>query len=132
FLDQPIPRWADEGMAVLTEPPELVERHLRNLSSCRQNGQTLSLRQVMQLNDYPEPRLISGFYAESVSLVDYLSSLRGPQEFARSPHPAQKEGYEPALRRHYSIPSFAELEQRWSQYAFAPRSGATEVAAKSQ
>ena len=35
FGDQPVPRWADEGMAVLTEPREKIERHLRNLPKYR-------------------------------------------------------------------------------------------------
>ena len=130
FVDQPIPRWADEGMAVLSEPRELVERHLGNLSSSQQNGQTLRLSQLVQLNDYPEPRFISGFYAQSVSLVEYLSSLRGPQEFSQFLRDAQREGYEASLNRHFGIRGFTDLEQRWSQYASRGRATDAGLAAK--
>src|SRR5207244_3282532 len=71
FGDVQVPRWADEGMAVLTEPRDKVERHLHNLDRCRQDGQLFSLRQLMQMHDYPDPRYIGAFYAESVSLVDF-------------------------------------------------------------
>src|SRR5262249_59337015 len=82
FGDHLVPRWADEGIAVLSEPREKVERHLRNLSRCRQEGQVFHLRHLMQLGEYPDPRSISAFYAQSVSLVEFLANERGPQEFA--------------------------------------------------
>lgn len=119
FGENPVPRWADEGMAVLTEPREKVDRHLRNLSKCRQDGQLFNVRQLMQLNDYPEPRLISAFYAQSVSLVDFLSNEKGPQVFAQFLRDGLKGGYESALKKHYDFKSFDDLNQRWNQKTFA-------------
>ena len=131
FGDQPVPRWADEGMAVLTEPRELIERHFYNLPAERPNGPTLSIRQLVQLNDkYPAAHLIPAFYAESVSLVEYLSSLRGPQAFSQFLRDAQRQGYESALNRAYGIRGFDELERRWSQYAATNRPGNIGVASK--
>lgn len=118
FGDVPVPRWADEGMAVLTEPRDKVERHLRNLSRCKQDGQTLGLRQLMQLRDYPDPRSITAFYAQSVSLVDFLSNEKGPQVFAEFLREGLRTGYEPALQRYYNYRTFEDLEQRWAQQAF--------------
>jgi hypothetical protein len=118
FGDRPVPRWADEGMAVLAEPREKVERHLRNLARCRQEGQVFNARQLMLLDEYPDPRFITAFYAQSVSLVEFLANLRGPQTFALFLRDALRGGYEPALQRHYSFRSFAELQQSWTQYAF--------------
>ena len=41
-------------LAVLTEPPDKVERHLANLVRRRQEGQTLfPLQDLMQLDNYP-------------------------------------------------------------------------------
>ncbi|MCS6852580.1 MAG: hypothetical protein NZ700_15600 [Gemmataceae bacterium] len=118
FGEHPVPRWADEGMAVLTEPREKVERHLRNLHRCRQENQLFSLQQLMQLPDYPEPRAISAFYAQSVSLVDFLCQERSPQVFAQFLRDGLHTGYEAALRKHYGYRGFDELQQRWSQKAF--------------
>lgn len=53
-------------MAVLSEPRDKIERHLRILPQLRQDKQLFTTRQLMQLNDYPDPRHISSFYAERV------------------------------------------------------------------
>jgi hypothetical protein len=77
----------------------------------------MSIRQIMQLNDYPEGRYISTFYAQSVSLVEFLSREKGPQELTQFLREGMHGGYEAALRRHYGIQDFSDLEQRWQQYA---------------
>src|SRR5262249_10131357 len=116
--DNPMPRWADEGMAVLSEPRERIDRHLRNLPRHRQERTLFSVRNLMLLSDYPEPRLIGPFYAESVSLVEYLSGLKGPQAFAGFLRDGAKNGYEAALKRCYNIADFNDLETRWRKHAF--------------
>jgi len=120
FGEQPIPRWADEGIAVLTEPRDKVERHLRNLSRCRQETGLYTAKQLMTLNDYPEPRYITVFYAQSVSLVEFMSSGEyTPDTFTRFLRAAQKDGYEVALRQHYGLRSFNELHQKWETKVMA-------------
>jgi hypothetical protein len=116
FGEQQVPRWADEGLAVLSEPREKIERHLRNVSRCRQDGLLFTLHQLVQLSDYPDPRYIGAFYAQSVSLVEYLASERGPRVFVEFLRDGLRGGYEAALQRHYGCQGFADLEQRWTQY----------------
>jgi hypothetical protein len=131
FGDKPVPRWADEGMAVLTEPREQIERHLRNLPKHSQERQLFYLRDLVQLEDYPQqPQRVGAFYAQSVSLVDFLSRQKGPQTFAQFVHDGQSSGYEEALRRHYGYQGFPELEQRWRAYAFRDSAGSTNVAGR--
>jgi hypothetical protein len=119
FPGQSVPRWADEGVAVLTESRERVERYLRNLPALRQQGQLLQVSQLLQLQDYPEPRRITAFYAQSVSLVEYLADLRGPQVFSQFLRDALRGGYEPALQKHYQLRDFDELQLAWAQKVFA-------------
>jgi hypothetical protein len=118
FGDAQVPRWADEGLAVLTEPRDKIERHLRNLPLYRQGRQLFGLRQLMQMNDYPDPHYIGSFYAESVSLVEFLSKQKGPRTFTAFLREGLRGGYEPALKRYYGFADFADLEQHWIQYAF--------------
>jgi hypothetical protein len=125
FGEQPLPRWADEGLAVLSEPRDQVERHLRNLASCRQQNSLFSVQQLMQLADYPDPPYIKGFYAESVSLIEYLSVLKGPQELTAFLRDARKIGYEAALARHYGFRNFDDLQARWTQKAFVTNDSQT-------
>jgi hypothetical protein len=125
FGDQPPPRWADEGMAVLTEPREKIDRHLRMLSQHARERQLFYLRELMeqtypqpQQNQYPEPRRIGAFYAQSVSLVEFLAQRKGPREFAQFLRDGMRGGYETALRKHYDIKDFSELEKSWRDHAF--------------
>jgi hypothetical protein len=113
-----VPRWADEGMAVLSEPAEEVSLYLRNLQAQRRNG-LFGLEQLMKASDWPEASRIQPFYAQSVSLVDYLCRQKGPQTFAAFLREGLDGGYEPALRKHYGLSGFAELERRWQAHAFA-------------
>jgi len=118
YGDQPVPRWADEGIAVLTEPRDKIDRHLRNLARCRQETGLFSARQLITMNDYPEPRYISAFYAQSVSLTDFLTNLKGPQVLTQFLRDAQKQGWEAALSKNYGFRNFEELQQRWNTQAF--------------
>jgi tetratricopeptide (TPR) repeat protein len=120
-----VPRWADEGMAVLSEPRDRVERHLRNLPRHRDERTLFPLGQLMKMEDYPDPRSIGPFYAQGVSLVEFLSSQAGgPRVFAQFLRDGLEGSYEAALRRHYGIQGFEDLEQRWQQHAFTATTAA--------
>ncbi len=114
---QMLPRWADEGMAVLSEPAERVARHRANLARCQQDNQLLPVKDLLQLDQYPSPRFIRAFYAESVSVVEYLVNQRGPTEFTLFLQDALRYGYDRALQRHYGLQGMSDLEARWSQTA---------------
>jgi hypothetical protein len=118
FGPRDIPRWADEGMAVLSEPRERVELHLRNLPKHRSEGMLFPTATLTRMEKYPEPRAVGAFYAESVSLVEFLSKEKGTQVFSQFLHEALDGGYEPALQKYYGIKDFNELDQRWQRYAF--------------
>jgi len=119
FGEQQIPRWADEGMAVLSEPRARIELHLDGLEQFRRDRLLFSVGQLMQRANYPEQRQAGAFYAQSVSLVEFLAKERGTRVFTRFLQDAQKNGYEEALKKHYGYGSFAELQRRWSEQAFA-------------
>jgi hypothetical protein len=125
FGDFPVPRWADEGLAVLTEPRDKIDRHLRNLPQYRQDRMLFGLRQLMQMNDYPDPRYIGSFYAESVSLVEFLARQKDPQTFTAFLREGLRGGYEPALRRYYGFADFNDLQEHWLHSAFRDQTVAT-------
>jgi hypothetical protein len=120
----PVPRWVDEGIAVLSEPTEKVSQHLQNLARASRQRDLFSVRELMRLDDYPTAQRITTFYAESVSLVAFLSRQKGPEVFSRFVRDSQREGYESALRRYYGFRDYADLESRWSQDALDIRSAA--------
>jgi len=118
FGQRRIPPWADEGMAVLTEPDAKVERHLRNLARFHEDNKLFPICDLMAWGNYPStPDQITAFYAECVSLVRFLSSVRGPQVFTRFVRESMDAGCEHALVRNYGW-DIAELELRWQRHEF--------------
>ena len=112
------PRWAEVGMAVLSESPARVGQHRRNLVKFYQDGTLPNVRNLMKLaGEPPSPtrKSMKTFYAQSVVLVEFLAMQRGPTAFTEFLRDALRDGYEPALRRHYGW-TFADLETRWAQY----------------
>lgn len=114
FTSRPMPRWADEGMAVLTEPIEKKQAHLRSLGDFLKRGSVFSARQLMTMDDYPDGSQWPMFYAESVSLVEFLVGRATPDKFIDFMDGAQKRGYEYELKRVYNISGFDELDRAWS------------------
>jgi hypothetical protein len=119
FGGRALPRWADEGIAVLSEPEGHVEKHRRNLVRSQTAGELFNVRELMQLPDWPHARRVSAFYAQSVYLVDFLVRQRGPQTFTEFLREGMQHGYEPALQKHYGIRGFTDLQTRWQQQVLA-------------
>jgi hypothetical protein len=117
FGDHPVPRWADEGMAVLDEPQERIDRHLNALSRQRDQGLLFSARELIGMKDYPEPRRIPAFYAQSVSLAEFLAETKDSRTVARFIRDGLRDGFETSLQRNYGW-SFDELESRWQKHVF--------------
>lgn len=120
FADVSLPRWADEGMAVLAEPRAQIERYGKTLMSCRQRGQLLPLATILgKSEEYPEAATITVFYVESVSVVEFLVNQRGPAAFVAFAREAGG-GLDAALTKHYSIRNVAELQDKWLRAIITP------------
>jgi hypothetical protein len=118
FGPRPVPRWADEGMAVLAEPADRIDRHLRNLPMHRDEQRLFKAADLLRMDNYPSADRVGAFYAQGVSLVDFLCKEKNPQVFARFLREAQQDGYEQALERHFGYRSFGDLDQAWERAAF--------------
>ncbi len=116
FTSQQIPRWADEGMAVLSEPS--AEQNLRaaELNESLSAGQVFGLRQLMSI-ETPAEKDWSLYYAQSVSLTRFLVAQGTPEQLISFVRESGKNGVEPALREVYRINGYAELQERWQAYA---------------
>jgi hypothetical protein len=120
-----VPRWADEGMAVLSESRERIDLLLAKLPGVRENGTLFNVGELMRMQDYPEARLVGPFYAQSVSLVEFLCKKKDAPTFARFVREGLDGSYETALERHYGYRDFAELDRDWRRYAFGSAAVAT-------
>lgn len=113
-----VPRWADEGMSVLSEPQDRIERHTRQMSKMNQEGGLFPLKQLLELRDYPENGRVGVFYAQSVSVVQFMASLKGHQVFSQFLKDGMTQGYDSALRTHYGVQDWREMDQAWRATAF--------------
>jgi hypothetical protein len=114
FPDQQLPRWADEGMAVLADSAEKRSLHLRDAQDAlrRQNG--FRLVELLALETYPASGRWDAFYGQSVSLVQYLVEQDSPARFIDFVESAVEIGYDAALRQTYQIDGVRALERQWT------------------
>jgi hypothetical protein len=116
FTVQQIPRWADEGMAVLAEPRAEQQVRAAELQEPLEAGRIFELSKLMAM-DYPAAKDWSLYYAQSVSLTRFLVEQGPPEQFVQFVRDSQRDGIEGALQGVYRIGGFPELQQRWIEYA---------------
>jgi hypothetical protein len=124
FGDQVLPRWADEGMAVMAESPAHQERYRRAVQRFAREGRLISLEQLMQRPDLPtDPAAATAYFVQSVALVEFLAAQKGQQAFAVFLREAPRRGFGPCLQRHYGYRDVAELQAQWQQHVLREASG---------
>jgi hypothetical protein len=128
FTTQQIPRWADEGMAVLSEPRTEQDLRAQDLAEPLSSGRLFRIQDLMAM-DYPEGRFWALYYAQSVSLTRFLVSRGSPSQFVQFVKDSQRNGIEAELKRAYQIEGFADLQTRWLAHA---RGNASAVASSTR
>ena len=114
FSEGSLPRWADEGMAVLADTQAKRDLHARDLRGAWARGTTFRVAELLPLKDYPAAQQWAVFYGQSLSLVDYLASRDTPRQFVKFLDAAKASGYDRALQDCYRIHDMNELEHLWS------------------
>ena len=124
FAQQQIPRWADEGMAVLSEPRSEQQIRAADLEKPLASGKVFRVKDLMVM-DYPDGQYWGLYYAQSVSLTRFLVEQGTPAQFVEFVQGCQRRGHEAELRRIYKIEGFADLQKRWFAYARSQSLAAT-------
>jgi hypothetical protein len=119
FAAEPLPRWLDEGMAILADSHRKRAEHQRSLERALAQGSQYRVAELLSLDDYPTPRQWGTFYGQSASLVAYLVAQRGHARFVEFVELALEHGYDVALERVYEL-NVGELERRWHRAMTAP------------
>lgn len=131
FAGKSLPRWADEGMAILADPADKRERHASDLMRALGNRQQFRLVELIELREYPSASRWGCFYGQSASLAAHLIELKSPRDFIRFIDVSLAQGTPAALRTVYGFPSMGELEARWHRETVSqPESLATRLAAQ--
>lgn len=129
FARHALPRWVDEGVAILADTSDKQRRHRQDLEQALAARREFRLIELVTLIDYPEAHRWGAFYGQSASLVEFLVERFGERPFLDFVEAAGKQGYERALATAYQL-STAELERQWRAHvagssAIASREAAT-------
>jgi hypothetical protein len=116
FVVHQIPRWADEGIAVLAEPLAEQRNREAELREPLEAGRVFPVSQLMAM-EYPEQKDWRLFYAQSVSLTRYLVDQGPPERFIQFVRDSQRTGTAAALRDIYQIEGPSDLHNRWLAHA---------------
>jgi hypothetical protein len=122
FIGRRLPRWADEGLAILADPAQKQDGHLRDFQRALAGQDTFRVVELLTLEDYPAAHRWAAFYGQSASLAQFLVRRGTPEQFVGFLQRSLDKGYETALRDTYRIAGVAELERAWSSDLNATRS----------
>ncbi len=120
FANEPLPRWVDEGAAILADSPAKRQRHVRDLRRAVSAGAHFRLAELLALSDYPPQNRWSTFYDQSAALVEYLVDQQGSCQFAAFVEISREHGYDHATQTVYGCGLF-ELERRWLRSLASPQ-----------
>lgn len=121
FTERRIPAWADEGISMLAESPDKLQRRLNELRSVIAAGRTLRLSQLLSLENGPTSAERAAFYGQSVTLAGLLLERGTPQQLLQFVEAGRQDGHDKALRDVYGITSWSALESEWQAYAGSQR-----------
>jgi hypothetical protein len=129
FTRAPLPRWVDEGIAILADSTDKQRRHARDFERALAHGSEFRLVELVAMDDYPPPGRWGAFYGQSASLVNFLVEQSGEARFLEFVAASLDDGYHAGLRQTYGL-SVAQLEGRWRVHArqLASRSTAPQMA----
>jgi hypothetical protein len=109
----PLPRWADEGGAVLSE--DEVERNRHDMmvrQILNTPGRAIPLRRLFALRDYPGD--VMALYAQGFSVANFLVGNSNRATFlAFVGQGMSQQGWDAAVQTCYKYRSVEELEQAW-------------------
>lgn len=113
FKSTPLPRWADEGIAILADPESKKARHFNDLREALANGTAFHAAALLTMDDYPRADRFGAFYGQSASLTEFLVKRKDPQQFVEFIERSHVVGHETALQECYGIAGVAELHRQW-------------------
>jgi RNA polymerase sigma factor (sigma-70 family) len=108
----PLPRWADEGVAILSS--DQIERTSNEKALepvLNTPGRFITLDKLFAFKEFPSDA--AALYAEGYSLTRYLVESRNRQVFLQFVADGMRDGWEKAASRHYGYGSIAEMEEDW-------------------
>ena len=108
-----VPRWADEGIALMAED-ELDRRRVRAMvKSSFASGRLLPIETLLDTDEYPaDKQQLRLLYSQSASLTEFLL-ISGRRSFLKFVAAGMEHDWTVAIRQVYGFASLDECEQHW-------------------
>lgn len=107
---RPLPRWLDEGAAMLSETPNGVKLYVESLDRPRSFAKTLKLM------DYPQDSTVGALYGQSYLMAKFLVERRDKPTYVEFVNDSHVSGYDHAFRENYGFQDTADAERQWLQW----------------
>jgi len=115
YFGRPLPRWADEGAAILSSDDlqrKKTERFLRQILASP--DRFIPLRRLVSFTDFPKDA--AALYAEGYSAVRFLVEAKDRGTFLDFISTANLVGWDEAAERHYGYVNLEAFEKVWVEW----------------
>jgi RNA polymerase sigma factor (sigma-70 family) len=110
---KPIPRWADEGVAVFAADFEAQARYDAAFERLLQKGNVLTMSQMFATKDYNERDNPNTLHAQGLSVVSFLVGRRDRPTFVQFLYRGMEDGWDTAVKDVYDFASIEAMETAW-------------------
>ena len=119
FCHKPIPRWADEGIAVYSEPRERQQKTLTRLKDDAERKRLMPLKQIAGLKDSPQNERESElYYGQSGAVIEYLVTHHKltEKEVLAFVELCGEQGWEKAIKKTLPETTATKFESDWRDW----------------
>ena len=120
FGGRPLPPWADEGLAMLSESAAKRAVRLADLRHALRHRPTYRLRELLSVRQLPPAHLRDAFYGQSLALTSCLIDRSTPQDFAEFLEACQSSSIDAALQQEFGLAGTESLEAEWRAWMRSP------------
>ena len=129
YFRQPVPRWADEGGAVLSEDDIERNRHDQLVRQILNTpGRAIPLRRLFSMTKYPPDVMV--LYAEGYSVSNFLVANSNRGVFLNFVAQGMRGDWDAAVKANYGYGSVEELEKAWVESLYHSRPQAQALASR--
>jgi hypothetical protein len=111
---RPVPRWADEGGAVLSEDIPEKSRFERLCVTILNDGRGIKLNSLFRLEEYPKD--VMCLYSQGFSVTKYLVDLKDRETYLNFVSTGLTAGWDISCKKYYNFSNVDELEKSWISY----------------
>ncbi len=111
---KPVPRWADEGIAVLTDPESAQHKYAVKTAELLNLGRGIPLRHLFALEEYPKDLHV--LYAQGYSVCRFLLGRKpagGEAALLDFVRRGMADGWEPAAKAVYGFTDLDAMQAEW-------------------